>query len=319
MIIEISEHGSVLKRNHDCFVIKNSSGKVEVPAEKARAVIVTANALISTQAISLCIEKGIELVLAEWSGKPFGRLWACSPGKATELRRKQYLNQDSVVAFNFSKEIVAKKLREQKRFLVELKNNRSSGDNALIDRAIRLLQSNISSLKKIEFSCSFKQELLGIEGVAASFYFSAISSVLPNKYKFTERSRRPAGDPFNAVLNYAYGLTYANVEKVVILSGLDPNAGFYHADTYGKPTLVFDLIEVFRARVDRIAVKLFTKRIVRESWFQILDHNGNSGVLLSKDARKNIIKEYVNNVSSIVEKEGWQYCKKLIDMLFCEG
>lgn len=319
MIIEISEHGTVVKRNHECFLIKTATGKVEVPAENTDAVLITANALISTQAISLCIEKGIQLVLAEWSGKPFGRLWVCAPGKATELRRKQYLNQDSIVAFTFSKEIVAKKLKEQKRFLVELKNNRSVNDNDVINQAIRFLQVSLFNLKKVEFSRSFKQELLGIEGSSASLYFSALSSVLPKKYQFTERSRRPASDPFNAVLNYVYGLTYADVEKVVILSGLDPNAGFYHADAYGKPTLVFDLIEIFRTRVDRIAVKIFTKRIARESWFQILEHGDKLGVFLTKDARAYLIKEYVNNVALIVEKEGWRYCRKLIDMLVCEG
>lgn len=122
-------------------------------------------------------------------------------------------------------------------------------------------------MKSLEYSLSFKQSFLGIEGFAASEYFSAISEILPKKYAFRARSRQPANDKFNAVLNYAYGLTYSNVEKVVILSGLDPNAGIYHADAYGKPTLVFDVIELFRAKVDRLVIKLFTKRMVRDSWF----------------------------------------------------
>ncbi|MEJ5327165.1 MAG: CRISPR-associated endonuclease Cas1 [Candidatus Bathyarchaeia archaeon] len=318
MILEISEHGSVLKRNHECFLIKTAENKLEVPAEKVDAVIITANALVSTQVMSLCIEKGIQLVLSEWSGRPFGRLWACTLGKAAELRRKQYLNQDSVVAFKFSKDIVAKKLKEQKKFLVEIRNNRCVND-VTVDHAVRFLQRSLNELKKIEYSKSFKQELLGLEGSSASAYFSAISSVLPKKYKFTERSRRPAVDPFNAVLNYAYGLAYGGVEKVVILSGLDPNAGFYHADAYGKPTLVFDLIELFRTRVDRIAVKVFTKKIARDGWFQILKHGDSVSVFLAKEARKYIIKEYVSSVEGVVEKEGWNYCRKLIDLLLCEG
>lgn len=35
MIVEISEHGSVLKRNHDCFLIQTPSDKIEIPAEKS--------------------------------------------------------------------------------------------------------------------------------------------------------------------------------------------------------------------------------------------------------------------------------------------
>jgi CRISPR-associated protein Cas1 len=152
---------------------------------------------------------------------------------------------------------------------------------------------------------------LGIEGFAAAEYFSAISSVLPKKYAFTERSRQPAKDKFNAVLNYIYGVTYASVEKIVILSGLDPNAGIYHADSYGKPTLVFDLIELFRAKVDRIAVKLFTKKHVRDSWFTSSD-DAPLGVFLSKEGRYAVITAYRQEASVAVEKACWLYCKKIM-------
>ena len=116
MIVEISEHGSVLKRNHDCFLVLTSSNKVEIPAEKVDAILITANALVSTQAVALCLEKNIQLVLANWSGKPFGRFWMSTPGRATDIRRKQYLNQDSIVGFKLSKEIVVTKLKRQKKF-----------------------------------------------------------------------------------------------------------------------------------------------------------------------------------------------------------
>jgi CRISPR-associated protein Cas1 len=135
MIVEISEHGSALKRSHDCFLVQTSSDKIEIPAEKVDAILITANALVSTQAVSLCLEKGIQLVLANWSGKPFGRFWMSTPGRATEIRRRQYLNQESVLAFEFSKEMVLRKLRAQKKLLGDLKNNRKEPSEKKIGRA----------------------------------------------------------------------------------------------------------------------------------------------------------------------------------------
>ena len=159
------------------------------------------------------------------------------------------------------------------------------------------------NLKSLEYTPSFKQSLLGIEGFAASEYFSAISQALPKKYAFKERSRQPASDKFNAVLNYAYGLTYSNMEKVIILSGLDPNAGIYHADAYGKPTLVFDVIELFRAKVDRLVIKLFTKRMVKDSWFTVPQQGDPAaGIFLSKEGRKAIINGYMTDVSATIEQ-----------------
>lgn len=319
MIIEISEHGSVLKRNHDCFLVQTPSDKIEIPAEKVDAIMITANALVSTQAVALCLEKGIQLVLANWSGKPFGRFWMSTPGRATEVRRKQYLHQESALAFELSKEIVSRKLREQKKLLIDLKNNRKAPSEK-VQSAIESINRSLANLKSLEYSLSFKQSFLGIEGFAASEYFSAISEILPKKYAFRARSRQPANDKFNAVLNYAYGLTYSNVEKVVILSGLDPNAGIYHADAYGKPTLVFDVIELFRAKVDRLVIKLFTKRMVRDSWFTASQEcEPASGVFLSKEGRRVVIDEYMTDVSKTIERESWACCRKTIAKLIEEG
>ncbi|XHH09871.1 MAG: CRISPR-associated endonuclease Cas1 [Candidatus Bathyarchaeia archaeon] len=316
MILEISEHGSTLKRSHECFIIKTPTEKAEVPAEKVDAIIVTANALVSTQAVALCLEKNIQLVLANWAGKPFGRFWVSTPGRATEIRRRQYLHQDTVLAFKVSKDIVGCKLRAQKKLLVDLKGNRKEPTEKL-GRAIKAISKSLDTLSNLEYSGSFKQSLLGIEGFAASEYFSAISAVLPKKYAFKERSRQPAQDKFNCVLNYIYGLAYSTVEKVVILSGLDPNAGIYHADSYGKPTLVFDLIELFRAKVDRVVVKLFTKKLVNDSWFTSAQEAPN-GVYLTKEGRKAVITAYMSDVCALIEKESWLYCRKIIST-FEEG
>jgi len=261
-----------------------SSKPKEIPAEKIDTIIVTANALVSTQAVALCLEKNIQLVLANWAGKPFGRFWASTPGRATEHRRKQYLHQNTLLAFKISKDIVTCKLRSQKKFLTDLKNNRKTS-NETLNNAITSITKSLQNLTHLKYTPSFKQTLLGIEGFAAAEYFSALSSILPKKYAFKERSRQPAQDKFNAVLNYIYGITYSSVEKIVILSGLDPNAGLYHADSYGKPTLVFDIIELFRAKVDRIAVKLFTKKHVKNSWFTSLEDDP-LGVFLDKEGRK---------------------------------
>jgi hypothetical protein len=60
---------------------------------------------------------------------------------------------------------------------------------------------------------------------------------------FESRSRQPAADAFNAMLNYSCGILYSLVEKACILAGLEPFVGFLHTDNYNKKSLVYDLIE----------------------------------------------------------------------------
>lgn len=308
MIVEISTHGSVLKRNHDSFVIKNSEEKIEIPAEKVSAIIISANSLLSIQAIKLAIEKQIHIVFANWSGRPFARVWVSSQGRAAELRRWQYLNQDTSIGLEISADIVTKKIRRQKKLLVEFKNNR--------DRKIHEIEGAISTLddvlKKLHLEHNLtKDRLLGLEGWSAKQYFRAISAILPKKWRFDERSQHPARDEFNAALNYIYGMAYSSVEKIIILSGLDPNAGFYHADSYGKPTLSYDIMELVRPIVDKSIVSLFTKKMVRYDWFESQD---DGAVFLAKNGRMRVISKYTEDNIKPVEKEAWNYCQKIVEM-----
>lgn len=127
--------------------------------------------------------------------------------------------------------------------------------------------------------------MLGIEGMASRIYFEAISSVMPEKYRFEGRSRNPAKDEFNAMLNYGYGVLYSLVEKACIIAGLDPYIGFLHTDSYNKQSLVFDIIECFRFYVDEVVVFLFTKRMVKDEFFEPLEQ----GIGLSKDGKAALI------------------------------
>ncbi len=313
MIVEISTHGSTIKRNHDSFIIQTKDEKTEIPAEKIDAIIISANALISTQAVLLCIEKQIQMVISTWSGKPVARLWSSTQGKSTQLRRKQYLNQDTVIGFNISVMILERKLREQKMFLIYLKNNRKSPP-AKLEQSITTISNAIKKVKNTQHSKDYKATILGLEGASAANYFQAISLILPKKWSTEKRSQHPAHDPFNAVLNYLYGMAYADVEKIIILSGLDPNSGFFHSDSYGKPTLSYDIIEVVRPIIDRIVVTSFTKKMVHDDWFDIQD-DITKGVFLSKNARQFFISAYVENGRKTLEARAWDFCKNIITKL----
>lgn len=103
-------------------------------------------------------------------------------------------------------------------------------------------------------------------------------------------------------------MAYFDVEKIIILSGLDPNAGFLYSDSYGKPTLSYDIIEIVRPVVDRLTVAPFTKKMVHDDWFEIQDDITNS-VFLSKKARQFFISAYVENGRKTIETRSWDFCK----------
>ena len=118
MIIEIVTHGSSLHRRRERFLIKTPEQKdTEISAEKVNAIVIASNSMISTDAIRLCIERQIQLVLTSWYGKPEARLWTSTPGRQTQIRRQQYANIDTVFAFELTKSLLLEKIAN--RFITD--------------------------------------------------------------------------------------------------------------------------------------------------------------------------------------------------------
>ena len=65
----------------------------------------------------------------------------------------------------------------------------------------------------------------------------------------------------NSLLNYGYATLYARIWQAVLAVKLNPSIAVLHAYQAGKPTLVYDLIEIFRSQaVDRIVIGLIKKK-----------------------------------------------------------
>jgi len=68
-------------------------------------------------------------------------------------------------------------------------------------------------------------------------------------FHFDGRNRRPPMDPVNALLSFGYTILSNAVEAAVSVVGLDAFLGALHAPAAGRPSLVCDLVEEFRAPV----------------------------------------------------------------------
>lgn len=182
--------------------------------------------------------------------------------------------------FKASEEINTVKISNQTDFLKKLKDKRP--ENEILPEAITRIEEFKEKIKATKGKTEeLRGTLMGYEGNASKNYFDALNSVMPQKYKFNGRSRSPAKDEFNAMLNYGYGVLYSKVEKACLIAGLDPYLGFLHADNYNKKSLVFDLIEMYRDLPDRAVTYLFTGKQIRDSFFD----KQSSGMILNKEGK----------------------------------
>ena len=270
-------------------MVKKDDKSFEVSANKINSILITTAAYITTDAIKMAVENNIDIVFLDAHGDPYGRVWHPKLGSTTLIRRRQLEIYDTADGLNLAKEWGLKKLDDQIALLNRLKKARPEKGDDLISY-IQEIERSREDMKRLRGTIDFRrQEILGLEGMASRAYFGAISSVMPERYRFTGRSRSPAKDEFNAMLNYGYGVLYSLVEKGCIIAGLDPYVGFLHTDSYNKKSLVFDVIEIFRTYIDEAVVHLFTRRMIKDEFFEPLEQ----GVGLSKEGKAALI-EAVN-------------------------
>ena len=141
----------------------------------------------------------------------------------------------------------------------------------------------------------------GLEGTASRYYFEALSASLPPEFQFKGRSKRPAFDPFNALLNYLYGILYAYVELALMKAGLDPYTGILHADEYRRPTLVFDQIEIYRQWADRTAYELASRGALPPDTFT---DTPEAGVRMIQPGKGAAVEAFLNTLNEKTEYKG---------------
>ena len=285
MQLVINTYGSYLRKNGNCFLVKKEDKSFEVAVNKVNSILITTAAYITTDAIKLAIDNNIDIVFLDAHGEPYGRVWHPKLGSTTLIRRRQLEIYENNEGLELAKEWGLQKLENQIELLSRLKKTREE-KRLDLERYIADIERSRDQMQSLRGTVEARrQEMLGIEGMASRIYFEAISSIMPEKYRFEGRSRNPAKDEFNAMLNYGYGVLYSLVEKACIIAGLDPYIGFLHTDSYNKKSLVFDIIECFRFYVDEVVVFLFSKRMVKDEFFEPLEQ----GIGLSKDGKAALI------------------------------
>jgi CRISPR-associated protein Cas1 len=178
------------------------------------------------------------------------------------------------------------------RYAAKYREEAAPGVARRLREAAERVQEAVEDLRHLRGDTAeeVRDQILSIEGRAAQRYWEALGAVVPESYGWPGRVTRGAQDPVNAALNYGYGILYGQVERALVLAGLDPYGGFIHADRPGKPSLVFDLIEEFRTVVvDRTVVGMTTKGMRLE-----MDEAGR----LTEEARRSVAEKVLERLDA---------------------
>lgn len=295
MQLHINTYGAYVHLKDEMFEVRirekeNSEVKKHhFAASKVKSIIMTTGASLSTDAIRLAILNNVDIIFTEKDGHPLGRVWHSKLGSTTKIRKSQLeasLNETGVF---WIKTWLLNKIENQRNFIQDLKKHRIPQADYLNDKITRLeaLAVSITSLeaKRVE---DIADTLRGLDGTAGRLYFETLSSVLIKEHQFNGRSRRPAQDPFNAFLNYAFGILYSKIEKALIIAGLDPYLGFLHRDDYNQLSFVYDFIEPYRIYAETVVFRLFSGKKVNKSHIDAI----TNGYSLNKEGKALLVNAF---------------------------
>lgn len=302
MQLVINTYGGYLKKEKNCFLVKNDDKNFEVSADKVDSILITTSATITTDAIELAVRNDIDIIFLNQFGDPYGRIWHPKLGSTALIRRRQLEAGTSYLGPSLACNWITKKLDNQINFLKDLKKNRYKDKECIfLEQSITKISKLKDSFINISGSCEeIRGQVMGIEGMTSQIYFDALNSILHDPWKFNGRSRNPAKDPFNCLLNYGYGILYSHVERCCIIAGLDPYIGFLHTDGYNKKSFVFDIIEMFRIYIDRTVINLFSRKQVNDDIFDKIP----DGLWLNKDGKILLISTINDTLDKGIEYNG---------------
>lgn len=286
----IDRKGTEIKLSGEALVCYENNERIgTIPLAPIERIYLKGDVTLHASLLAKLGERNIGIICLS-GRKNIPTLFLAQSHNDAERRLAQYgLANNEAFCLAFAKKLVMLKMLTQKNWLRQASNARMDKKVLLVPKAEELEML----IRKIDEQESLPS-LRGIEGKAASAYFTALSIYLPPSLKFDGRNRRPPRDPFNAVLSLTYTLLHSEAVLTSHGAGLDPFIGFYHALDYGRESLACDLIEPMRPLVDNWLLGCFRKEILRVEHFSTTQE----GCFLGKAGRVHFYQEYEKQVAN---------------------
>lgn len=278
------------------FLVRSEKQENSFALDTVKEISISKSTSITTDAILTAAEKGIDILFVTRNGTPKARVWNQKFGSIATVRKNQIHFSSSREGVEWIGSILMRKLHNQITLLSMFSEAVKTRDN---EKAIEKIEAAADRIaEQTQGSTTIDKiagTIRGIEGKAGVYYFRALSGMLPPQYAFAKRSRRPAEDMVNALLNYAYGILYGKTETALLKAGIDPAIGLMHRDEYNRPVFTYDFIEPFRIWVEVVVTNLCMQEVIYADFFD----TKNGGFHLNEYGRKILISamyDYLNEV-----------------------
>ncbi|HEY5481566.1 MAG TPA: CRISPR-associated endonuclease Cas1 [Verrucomicrobiae bacterium] len=250
--------------DHDALVVRKGDGLVaRLPLRRVGELILLGASGVSTRLVEKCDWLDIPITFCTPAGKFISTIAGSDRGHYEmafrHAQRRQGLAEPEVVAI--TRRLVTAKLSHYGAWL-----RREGGAEAGL--ALAAINESLEGLAE----ATNVDTVRGWEGHAAAATFVCLNGrVRDSAFSSSKREPHQQRDRWNSLLDLAYSMLFARLNTLLRTRGLCPFLGFLHSPINRFESLVCDLQEPFRARMDRFVLKLVNLGSIQEKDFQKLD------------------------------------------------
>lgn len=288
----VSQQGCYVSLQQETVLIKQGDtihAQVQLPL--LEQILVFGKSQLTTQLIRACLYQDVPIAYLSRMGYCYGRIIPIERGYRQLSRYQQQLSFTERLLV--ARQIVQTKLKNS-RVLLRRQQQRLNSENIT-----RTLQS-LDYLAEQALQADTIERLMGFEGAGAAHYFSAFGECLTNPaFVFLARSRRPPGNPVNAMLSFGYQVLWNHLLTLIELQGLDPYYASLHQTNERHAALASDLIEEFRAPiVDSLVLWLINSKVM-DATADFVYRDG--GCYLNDRGRPKYLKAFLQRMEELIQ------------------
>lgn len=241
--IFLNDSGSYLGREQGCLIVRNRKREVEkypLFENEIGEVRIKIGNSVSSGALATCAFWKIPVLILTQRGNPVAILKSLDDDSHVKTRICQYEAIRNGKSVEIAKKVILAKIGGQNQVLKKY---------GLRQHDIIKAKETINKIESDKLS-SVRKQLLSIEGRLTDYYFHQIFRLLPKSIMIDKRRTYKAYDGINNIFNLCYSILKWKVYTAVIRAKLEPFLGFLHSEQFAKPSLVCDLMEIYRPLVD---------------------------------------------------------------------
>ena len=282
--ITVSKKGKVIAQYH--------------PDNLSQIIVTGLGVSLSSNLVNFCMSRKIPVDFFDNQGTHLGSIITAKYVQ-NSLWAKQAL-ADDVWKNMLASNILEGKIKNQ-HALLKYFNKYHKTHYPQLQPKMEMLEKSVDDFKRWKKSANpssedFITQLVAHEAQVSIHYWDYIRSLFADdQVGFERREHQGASDLVNSMLNYGYAILYVRVWQALLAAQLNPFESLIHAKREGKPTLVYDMVEIFRSQVvDRVVISLVQKG-------QELDvRNG----LLTDSTRQLLVKSIMERLARYEKYQG---------------